>query len=317
MKKYSQILPKLLLGIIFGFLIMSALVIYADAEKIYNATVDIDMFWLTKAMFFSIFIYIIRFFKWYFFLRRLHIKVPIVEAGGIYLSGISMGVTPGKSGEILKSYLLEKKLNIPFMISAPTLLSERLTGIMGCFALCVIALLLAGNWSIYVLYIGMAVLLILLLLVLIFCHDGLRNWTVNWLCKWELLARHKCQIENFYNSSFRLMGTRVVCMGTLFSMSYWMMEVMVFYSLLEGMNAMLELPQVMLLLTSVSIGGGLTMLPGSIGALEGGLMGMLAYMGTDRAVAGGAVLLHRILCMWFSVMIGAMVLCARYRKFLY
>lgn len=119
----------------------------------------------------------------------MHIKVPIVEAGGIYLSGISMGVTPGKSGEILKSYLLEKKLNIPFMISAPTLLSERLTGIMGCFALCVIALLLAGNWSIYVLYIGMAVLLILLLLVLIFCHDGLRNWTVNWLCRWKMLAR--------------------------------------------------------------------------------------------------------------------------------
>ena len=63
MKKYSQILPKILLGIIFGFLIMSALVIYADAEKIYNATVYIDMFWLTKAIFFSIFIYIIRFFK--------------------------------------------------------------------------------------------------------------------------------------------------------------------------------------------------------------------------------------------------------------
>ena len=113
------------------------------------------------------------------------------------------------------------------------------------------------------------------------------------------------------------MGTRVVCMGTLFSMSYWMMEVMVFYSLLEGMNTMLELPQVMLLLTSVSIGGGLTMLPGSIGALEGGLMGMLVYMGIDKAVAGGAVLLHRFLCMWLPVMVGAMVLCTRYRKFLY
>ena len=59
------------------------------------------------------------------------------------------------------------------------------------------------------------------------------------------------------------------------------------------------------------------MLPGSIGALEGGLMGMLVYMGIDRAVAGGAVLLHRFLCMWFPVMIGAMVLCARYRTFLY
>ncbi|MDD7655607.1 MAG: lysylphosphatidylglycerol synthase transmembrane domain-containing protein [Veillonellaceae bacterium] len=240
----------------------------------------------------------------------MHIKVPIVEAGGIYLSGISMGVTPGKSGEILKSYLLEKKLNIPFMISAPTLLSERLTGIMGCFAF--------GRQLVNICIVYRNGCIVdFITVVLIFCHDGLRNWTVNWLCRWKMLARHKCQIENFYNSSFKLMGTRVVCVGTLFSMSYWMMEVMVFYSLLEGMNAMLELPQVMLLLTSVSIGGGLTMLPGSIGALEGGLMGMLAYMGTDRAVAGGAVLLHRFLCMWFPVMIGAMVLCARYRKFLY
>lgn len=40
-------------------------------------------------------------------------------------------------------------------------------------------------------------------------------------------------------------------------------------------------------------------------------------MGIDKAVAGGAVLLHSFLCMWLPVMIGAMVLCKRYRKLLY
>ena len=49
--------------------------------------------------------YLLRFFKWELYLRRLGVRIPIGDSFGIFLSGFSLTVTPGKVGEVLKSYL--------------------------------------------------------------------------------------------------------------------------------------------------------------------------------------------------------------------
>src|SRR4051812_9161616 len=46
--------------------------------------------------------YGLRFLKWQYYLGRLGIAVPPGRSLGIFLSGFSLTVTPGKIGEVLK-----------------------------------------------------------------------------------------------------------------------------------------------------------------------------------------------------------------------
>lgn len=92
------------------------------------------------------------------------------------------------------------------------------------------------------------------------------------------------------------------------------MECMIFYSLLIGTGIDITLTKSIAILTAASIGGAITMLPGSVGALEGGLVGILVYEGITLEIATCIVLSHRIFAMWIPLFMGIFILVIRYRK---
>ena len=47
------------------------------------------------------------------------------DSFGIFLSGFSLTVTPGKVGEVLKSYLLREMHGVPMARTAPIVVAER------------------------------------------------------------------------------------------------------------------------------------------------------------------------------------------------
>ncbi|KXK03206.1 MAG: hypothetical protein UZ04_CHB001001606 [Chlorobi bacterium OLB4] len=49
-----------------------------------------------------------------------------------------MSVTPGKLGEILKSYLIKEETGTPVSKSAPIILAERLTDFISMILLCLV-----------------------------------------------------------------------------------------------------------------------------------------------------------------------------------
>lgn len=54
--------------------------------------------------------YLLRWLKWDFYLRRMGMGQDVSYADGalLFTSGMVMAVTPGKVGEVLKSYLLKR-----------------------------------------------------------------------------------------------------------------------------------------------------------------------------------------------------------------
>ena len=73
----NRLFKRLLLGIIVAMMVLAGIIIYADVENIFAAMVQISSSYLVRAGLFAFCIYLGRFFKWYMFLRVLHIKVPI------------------------------------------------------------------------------------------------------------------------------------------------------------------------------------------------------------------------------------------------
>ena len=60
--------------------------------------------------------YLSRFWRWELYLKRVGISLTRKESFYIFMSGLVMTVTPGKMGELLKSYLLRQNHRVPWPV---------------------------------------------------------------------------------------------------------------------------------------------------------------------------------------------------------
>jgi hypothetical protein len=76
--------------------------------------------------------YALRVLKWEYYLARLGIRgIPKFDSALIFLSGFVLTVTPGKVGEIFKSAVLFRTHNVSVARTAPIVVAERLTDLVG------------------------------------------------------------------------------------------------------------------------------------------------------------------------------------------
>src|SRR5690606_40960118 len=71
--------------------------------------------------------YFARFLKWQYYLKILDVKIKLIDSISIFFSGFVMSITPGKMGELLKSYLVKEVTNTPISKTAPIIRSEEHT----------------------------------------------------------------------------------------------------------------------------------------------------------------------------------------------
>src|SRR5690606_23633750 len=95
------------------------------------------------ALLLASFNYVLRFAKWEYYLRALHIeRIPLVNNVLVFLSGFVLTVSPGKVGEVFKSAILERTYGVPTHLTAPIIVAERLTDVIA-----VVMLILVGSAS--------------------------------------------------------------------------------------------------------------------------------------------------------------------------
>src|ERR1700723_2074333 len=83
--------------------------------------------------------YCLRFLKWEFYLARLGIGgIPKLDSFLTFLSGFVLTVTPGKVGEVFKSLALFETHGVPMPKTAPIVVAERVTDLIGVIILIVL-----------------------------------------------------------------------------------------------------------------------------------------------------------------------------------
>ena len=83
--------------------------------------------------------YVVRFGKWEFYLARLGIRgVSKSDSFLTFLSGFVLTVTPGKVGEVFKSLVLFETHGVPIPLTAPIVVAERVTDLIGIITLIVL-----------------------------------------------------------------------------------------------------------------------------------------------------------------------------------
>jgi len=127
---------RLLVGLLLGVAVYAVMAVVSDSRALLQVLTGFNWWIFIGALGLSLLNYIMRFAKWHLYLKTIDIEVNPVLSGGIFVSGMSMSVTPGKLGEVLKSGLLKRFEGHSFARTAPVVIAERLTDLLG---LCVLA----------------------------------------------------------------------------------------------------------------------------------------------------------------------------------
>lgn len=314
---FRQLRGKIILSIVFGVLVIAALSLFADVQKL-SLTLRTFGWWLVPPILgLTLFNYALRFLKWQYYLRLIKVRdLSTSDSFGIFFSAFTMVMTPGKVGELLKSYLLRRAVGTPIAKSAPIILAERMTdGI----ALVILAALGLANtrlgWPVLVITVVGAVAA-----TAIIQHRPTAERLLTFGEGLGPLGPRIHHLRNFYESSYELLRPRPFGIAVLCGLVSWMGECLAFYLVLIGLGLhgsfalLITATSILALATLI---GSVSLLPGGLGVADASIAFLLTLtiaappMTNDIAVAGA--LLIRFATLWFGVALGA-VMVVIYRR---
>ena len=322
MSALGNLRGKLILGLILGLLVVAGLSIVADFTKMLEVLRRFEWGLLPFILMFTLFNYVLRFFKWDVYLRLIGATgVAKKDSLMMFLSGMAMAMTPGKVGEVLKSYLLKQVRGTPIAASAPIVMAERLTDGLAMLVLAAAGLVLFDYGR--PVLVGIALFVAAFLFV--FQNRPLADRLLGVGERLPFLASRIHHFHAFYESSYELFRLPNLLFGVTVGVVSWSGEVAAFVLVMMGLGMPFSISLVVLcafILSASTLIGSVTLLPGGLGTTDASITGMLLFLvpvalagqtiTADTAIA--ATLLIRFATLWFGVGIGLIALTITQRR---
>ena len=295
-------------SLVFAFIILVAVALYADIPRLIAVLIGFRWEYLPLILGLTLFNYFWRFVKWQYYLKCLQIRISRTKSLLIFVCGLSMAITPGKVGELLKSYLLKRETRAAISRTSPIIVAERLTD--------GIAMLILASTGLVLYRFGWEVLLLLLLLgVAGIAFVQNRSIVLALLSFGERLAivsPFVHLIRAFYESAYTLLRWRPLLLAILIGVVSWSGECGALYFVFTGLGvapSLALLIKATFILAFSSLVGSASGLPGGLGAAEGSVLGLTRLLVSPSAALGGAAtLLIRFCTLWFGLALGVIAL---------
>jgi glycosyltransferase 2 family protein len=305
---FDKLKSKVLISIGFGVLVYLAMSLFADLPRMAHTLARFAWLLLPLILGLTLFNYGLRFVKWDYYIHQLGIHtVSKKDSAGIFTAGLTMAMTPGKVGELLKSYLLKQVSGAPMAGTAPIVVAERLTdGIALLFLAAGGLILYQYGWQIlgFVFLLAVAIIVVSQNRRLAFAIFAFGE-------RLPLISKIMHHIHSFYDGAQQLLSLKNLLFAIGIGFISWAGECVAFFLVLTGLGvepSWLLLIQAAFILAASTLIGSASMLPGGLGAADVSVAGMLILlvqspiMTQDVAVA--ATLLIRFCTLWFGVSIG-------------
>lgn len=314
---------RLALGLVFGFVVLLVLVFVADLQQVSAQVLAFrwSLFPLVIAL--TLFNYLLRFFKWHFYLGQVGAQnfgvqnlgvhnLNLWDSARLFVAGFPLSVTPGKVGEALKGVWVNRLTGIQTARGVAVVLAERISDGLAMVALSVLALWVGLRpipgqyWP--------AIMSVLVILAAIIIISQIRPLALRFLAFGEqlpIINRFAHSLHEFYEGSFALFRPASTLLAVALGIVSWLGEGIGFYLILIGLGVEpgLQILSIAVFVLSFStIIGAVSTLPGGLGAAEASMAGMLVLLlnlGTGTAAA--ATLIIRFATLWFGVGLGLLI----------
>jgi len=275
----------------------------SDLRDVRARLADFGWWAMAAALALALANYAIRFVRWSAYLRVLDIAVPTRESVVVFISGFALSITPGKVGELVKSYLLREIRGVPVVKSAPIVIAERVSDLLALVVLGALGVGAAGAaGSVVALSAG-----IIGLGLVVLSWPSLSHRLVDILTLPGFLRRFRDRGHTLYDGIGVLVRPRPMLVSTILAVAAWGCECTGFWLVLAafpGTHVSLGLATLIYSVTVVA--GALSFLPGGLGVTEGAMTLLLVQSarGVDNATAVAATVLIRLCTLWFAVGLG-------------
>ncbi|MBX3182100.1 MAG: flippase-like domain-containing protein [Polyangiaceae bacterium] len=310
----SRFLRRVLVALLLGVVVYGALVIYSGFAQVSASLRGFDWRMFAAALGLASLNYGLRFAKWEYYLARLEVRgVPKLESLLVYLSGFVLTVTPGKVGEVFKSAVLSETHQVPVARTAPIVIAERLTDVLG-----VIVIILLGSigfagglkWAL----IGLGLVSVLLVLIL---------WRapVTWLiarleARGGRLAALAPRLREAMDSLRVVASPGALLLPTALSIVGWGGEGFALWLLLQGFGMDVSVTLSLFFFSVATLAGAVVPVPGGLGVADTLIQEQLVQLGgVDAGSATAAMLLIRFATLWWAVLVGFLALALLKRRF--
>lgn len=308
----KKLLPRVLLGVAAGVALYLAFSIWAGAREVGSALISFNWWMALAGLGLASANYLVRFLRWQYYLRLLRVSVPAGHSFLVFLSGFALTITPGKLGEAVKAFLLRESHDIPATRTAPVVVVERFTDLVGLLLLAGV-----GVFSFDVdrrFLVAGAVLIALGLLVV--SVDAVAKLAIRIVGKVPGVRRFAHRLDEFHAHTATMLSPGPLGVGVLLSVISWAFECVAFWLIVMGFpGADIGIQAAVFIYAAMTVVGALSFLPGGLGATEAGMLGLLGKLGTvpGHGTSLAAVFVTRMCTLWFAVAVGllAMVMFAR------
>jgi uncharacterized protein (TIRG00374 family) len=313
---------KMIIGLVLGLLVVVGLSVYADFSKMLEVLRNFNWWLLPFILLFTLFNYVLRFYKWDVYLRLIGATgVSKKDSALIFTSGMSMAVTPGKVGELLKSYLLKQVRGTPLATSAPVIMAERFTDGLAMLVLASAGLLLFD----YARPLLVAIAFAAIVFLFVFQNKAIFERLLGLGERLPVLSKSVHHFHAFYGSSYELFRLPNLLFGVIVGVISWSGEVAAFVLVMMGLGTPFSLTLVIIcafILSASTLIGSVSLLPGGLGTADASITGMLMVL-VPRYITGfvmtqnvavAATLLIRFATLWFGVGLGLIALSFMQRR---
>jgi uncharacterized membrane protein YbhN (UPF0104 family) len=246
--------------------------------------------------------YFLRFLRWQYYLRKLDVRgVAASDSLLVFLSGFVLTMTPGKVGEVFKSAVLGQTHGVPVARTAPIVVAERLTDLIG-----VVTLILCGSagfasglpWALA----GATAVMIGLVLIL---WERPSTALLAWMDGHPRLGKIAPKLREAIESLRLLASPSALILPMLLSIVAWACEGVALWVVLQGFNASAPMLLSVFFYETASLAGALIPVPGGLGVVETMLREQLVRLGgVPASVATSSMILVRFATLWWAVAVG-------------
>ncbi|NYZ17564.1 flippase-like domain-containing protein [Azospirillum sp. RWY-5-1] len=244
--------------------------------------------------------YGLRAWRWHLFGRKLGVEVPFGRTVLYYAAGFALTTTPGKLGELLRLWLLERGHGYPYQRTTPLFIGDRVGDANAILLLCLAGLGAFGGhvWVTAgaLLLVGAGTLLLLkprlLARPLLLAYGVVGRWP-------RLFAGVRTSLRH----TARFFTPRLYLAALLLGTAGWLAECLAFHMVLEALGAAVSFQQAVFVFAFSMLVGAASMLPGGLGSTEAVMVGLLAAIGVEIHTAVAAVVI-RATTLWFAVGLG-------------
>ena len=292
----------LLIFIVLAIAVFVGLALYGDLSEVVGEISSFPVAYWFGVLGLALANYLFRLARWHYYLRVVGVRIGLWASAAIFVSGLSMVVSPGRVGELAKSYFLKDKMDVPVAVSSSVVVAERVTDL--------VSVLLLSLWGLTLISYGWVIGLALLALFGLFLLLMVSPWGSQRLLRLPMPAGWRSFLTTSTDSFRRLYSPRPLVVAMLLSLLAWFAEGCGLWLVLRGLDASLPLGEAVSIYCVATVLGAITMLPGGLVGTEVGMVALLRQRELTSIQASTATFIIRICTLWFAVVIGLVALMA-------